>query len=72
VTKRESGYLHRRTLLSGSAAFSAGSIITCGTGGISVGQQMIAPLEQNAIKRRGVGLRGVNEEPFRGSRFLLL
>jgi len=49
MTKRKSGYLHRRTLLSGSAALSASAIIVCGTGGIAAGQQMMAPLEQNAI-----------------------
>jgi hypothetical protein len=73
MIKRNSRHLHRRTLLTGSAAFGAGAIIACDTGPIAMGQQMMAPLEQNTVKRRGVGLRGLNEErAFPGSRSLLL
>lgn len=61
MTKRSSGRLHRRTLLTGSAVLGASAIVACGTGGIGMGQQMIAPFEQNTVKRRGVGLRGLNE-----------
>jgi hypothetical protein len=62
MTNHESRRLHRRTLLTGSATLGVSAIIACDTSKIAVGQQIMATVEQNTTKRRGVGLRALNPE----------
>jgi uncharacterized protein (UPF0248 family) len=47
-------------LLSGAAALGASAVIACDTSKIAVGQPTKAIIEQNSVKRRGVGLRAFN------------
>jgi hypothetical protein len=62
MTNHASRRLHRRTLLTGSATLGASAVIACDTSKIAIGQQIMATVEQNTTKRRGVGLRALNPE----------
>jgi uncharacterized protein (UPF0248 family) len=62
MTNHASRRLHRRTLLRSSAALGASAVIACNTSKIAIGQPIMATVEQNTTKRRGVGLRAFNPE----------
>ena len=47
-------FLERRTLLAGFATLAASTVIGC--------NQLMAAIEQNTLKRRGVGLRACEPE----------
>jgi uncharacterized protein (UPF0248 family) len=50
----------RRTLLTGSAVLGASAALSCSTSKIAIGQQV--RVEQNTLKRRGIGLRTLNSD----------
>ena len=62
MTNRESHRLRRRTRLTGSAVLGASAVIACNTSKVAIGEQIMAAVGQNALKRRGIGLRAFNPE----------
>ncbi len=60
MANRKSRRLHRRTLLASSAALGASAIFADSTSNVAIGQQNLASIEQNTLKRRGIGLRAFN------------
>jgi hypothetical protein len=59
MTNHESRRLHRRALLTG---LGTSAVIAGDTSKIAIGQPIMATVEQNTTKRRGVGLRAFNPE----------
>jgi uncharacterized protein (UPF0248 family) len=59
---QKSRTLRRRTLFAGSAVLGASAAIAGDLPQVALGQPVPATLEQNTVKRRGVGLRMLNPE----------